>query len=147
MRGIPAKLVVIVAVSVLAGCGSRTTAPESIASSHYAGLPSGVSPSRAPYQLPIGSGVLGTWRGTRLELTVWGSGSCPPTPVRLVPRPPDAVEVTFSNAFGHAACTSDLSATTWVLDLPSTVGTSGTVLVHVRGGGVPRTDLTVRRAG
>jgi hypothetical protein len=84
--------------------------------------------------------VLGLWRDAVLELTVWGSGTCPPAPVRLVPRPPATVEVTFSTDYG-GACTADLAPTTWVLDLPPAVTGATALHVQVRGAGVPATDL------
>jgi hypothetical protein len=80
-----------------------------------------------------------------LEVTVFGSGTCPPTPVRLAATPPDAVEVGFSDDY-RGACSSDMTATTWVINLPTSVAGTAALTVRLRGDGVPATDLQLSRS-
>ena len=108
------------------------------------GVPSGMTPSVGPYEDPA-AGVLARWHDAVLEVTVWGSGSCPPTPVRKVDQPPAAVEIAFSNDYGDGPCTADRSPTTGCLTLPRTPGQT-TLSVKIRGDGVPQTDLQVTRS-
>jgi len=132
-------------VGLLLGCAPGHQPPRSVAASRYPGLPVDVTPPVAPYQDPAGNPI-GRWRGGVLELTVFGSGSCPPVPIRLDPRPPDAVEVTFSTDYGLGACTTDIAPTTWVLNVPASLAGSGTLAVRTRGDGVPQIELRLSRA-
>jgi hypothetical protein len=143
MKAIATRIPAVVLATVLVGCSAEHEQPRSVAASRYPGLPAGVTPSAEPYRVPGDGGPLGRWRDGVLELTVFGSGSCPPTPIRLTATPPDAVEVTFSDDY-DGACTTDLSPTTWVLDLPPSVDGVGTLTVRIRGGGVARTDLRLQ---
>jgi hypothetical protein len=131
-----------VVIAFLAACAPEQRTPQSVAASRYAGLPSGVTPSVGPYQDPA-AGILARWHDAVLEVTVFGSGTCPPTPVSKVDQPPGAVEITFSNDYGVGRCTADVAPTTWVLDLPATPGQPSTLTVKIRGSGVPHTDLQV----
>jgi hypothetical protein len=77
---------------------------------------------------------------------VWGSGSCPPTPVSKIDQPPAAVEITFSRDYGDSNCTADRSPTTWVLDVSAVPAGTATLTVKIRGNGVPNSDLQVTRS-
>jgi hypothetical protein len=145
MKGNATRILAIVIVSVLVGCAPEHQQPRSIAASRYPGLPAGVSLSPAPYRVPGDGEPIGRWRDGVLELTVFGSGTCPPTPVRLTAAPPDAVEVRFSADY-RGACSTDMAPTTWVVNLPPTVGGGGALTVRLRGDGVPETDLRLDRA-
>jgi hypothetical protein len=49
------------------------------------------------------------WRGATLELTLWGSGSCPTLPVALTVRGPATVEITVNGYYeDNRACTADM---------------------------------------
>jgi hypothetical protein len=144
MKANATRILAVVLATALVGCSAGHEQPRSIAASRYPGLPAGVTPSAEPYRVPGDGDPIGRWRDGVLELTVFGSGSCPPTPVRLTAAPPDAVEVSFSADY-DGVCTADLSPTTWVLDLPSSVGETGTLTVRIRGDGVRRTDLRLQR--
>jgi hypothetical protein len=144
MKANGTRILAVVLATVLVGCSAGHEQPRSIAASRYPGLPTGVTPSPEPYRVPGDGGPIGRWRDGQLELTVFGSGSCPPTPVRLTATPPDAVEVSFSNDY-DGACSADLSPTTWVLNLPSSVDGAGMLTVRIRGDGAPRTDLRLER--
>jgi hypothetical protein len=77
-------------------------------------------------------------------LTVFGSGTCPPAPVRLAAAPPDAVEVRFSDDY-RGGCSADIAPTTWVVKLPASVGAAATLTVRLRGDGIPETELHLGR--
>jgi len=145
MNALARRILSVALVGSLLGCAPGHQQPRSVAASRHPGLPADVTPPAAPYQDPA-TQPLGRWRDGVLELTVFGSGSCPPVPVRLHPRPPDAVEVTFSIDYGVGACTSDISPTTWILHLPASLGGSRTLAVRTRGDGVPQVELRLSRA-
>jgi hypothetical protein len=138
-------VVMAVVMATLVGCTPEERVPQSVAATGYPGLPSGVTPTRGPYEDPAAS-VLARWHDAVLEVTVWGSGSCPPTPVSKVDQPSAAVEITFSIDYGAGRCTADRAPTTWVLDMPATPDGPATLTVKIRGGGVPQTDLQVARS-
>jgi len=135
------RVLSVALVVLLVGCAPEHRQPRSVAASRYPGFPVDLTPPPASHPTPFGR-----WRGEVLELTVFGSGSCPPVPVRIEARPPDAVEVTFSTDYGVAACTADVSPTTWVLDLPLSLARTGTLAVRTRGDGVPPVELRLTRA-
>jgi hypothetical protein len=145
MKGNAARILAIVIVPVFVGCTPAHQQPRSIAASRYSGLPDGVSQSPAPYRLPGAGDPVGRWRDGVLELTVFGSGTCPPTPIQLAAVPPDAVEVHFSDDYRNG-CSADIAATTWVFNLPPSVDRAEALTVRLRGGGVPETDLRLDRA-
>jgi hypothetical protein len=131
------------AVAVVAGCSgpsSGTTGPKSIAVTHYRGLPPGTAPSR-----PVPSiGVNATWRDGRLDITTWGSGSCPGVPTRARARGEHAVEVTISADY-NGVCTADMAPTTSVIELPDGLAATGPLSVMVRGKGRGPVTITVPR--
>jgi hypothetical protein len=145
MKANARRVLAVVFVSLLAGCTAQHQQPRSIAASRYPGLPGGASPSSLPYRLPGDGDPVGRWRDGVLDLTVFGSGTCPPTPVQLVAAPPDAVEIRFSADY-RGTCSADMAATTWVLNLPASVDGAGTLTVRLRGDNVPETDLRLNRA-
>lgn len=85
------------------------------------------------------------WRGATIELTLWGSGSCPAVPVALVVRDPTTVEITVSADYGQRPCTADMVPTTSVLDLPDAVGGGVVLTVWLRGLGSTPVTLVVPR--
>jgi hypothetical protein len=95
---------------------------------HYRGVPPGTATARP---LPR-SGVNATWRDGRLEITTWGSGSCPGVPTRVRVRGQHAVEVTISADYS-GACTADLGPTTSVIEVPPGIAATGPLTVTVRG--------------
>src|SRR6266545_2604361 len=76
-------------MSGLVACSRSETRPVSIASTSYRGMPSDVA--SPPVEPGHASAV---WRGATIELTLWGSGSCPAVPVALVVRDPSASAAT-----------------------------------------------------
>jgi hypothetical protein len=125
--------------AVIVGCGSDESRPKSIAVSTYAGVASNAPSASAG---PIQSVVAG-WSGRRLELTTFGSGSCPAVPVALKAVDANTVEVTISGDY-TGSCSTDISPTTSVVDLPDTI-TAQTEL-NVRIHGALQADLRVPRA-
>lgn len=124
------------AVAGMVGCAAGAAGPKSIAVTQYRGFPSGAPPARPS----ASNDVSVAWLDGRLDITTWGSGSCPAVPTRLRTRGEHAVEVTISADYS-GACTADLSATTSVVELPSGVAAVGPLTVTVRGKG--RHPLTV----
>jgi hypothetical protein len=122
-------------------CGGDETRPKSIAATTYSGLPSG-----APTPTSPGSAVA-VWTGNTLELTLWGSGSCPAVPVAMKTVGPAAVEIVISTDYGNAACTTDLSPTTSVLRLPDAVTGSATLTVRIDRERAEPLELRVTKAG
>jgi hypothetical protein len=100
--------------------------PTSIASTSYPGIPSDRS---APPGGVGGPSVI--WRGTTLDLTLWGSGSCPAVPVALEVPDPATVEIAVDNDYG-GLCTADMAARTWVLEVPATVREAPVLTVLLR---------------
>jgi hypothetical protein len=138
------RLLALVLMTVVLGCGPAKTRPESIASTSYPGVPSGAPTPASPIRPGQAMGVLS---GQTLALTILGSGSCPAVPVALDVKNADTLEVTFSTDYGRAAaCTTNISPTTWVIDLPEAVGSSDSLTVHIRGDGVEQVDLPLRRS-
>jgi hypothetical protein len=129
-----------VAATGVAGCSSGTDGPKSIAVTHYRGLP----PRAVPTLPPPPSGVSATWRGGRLHITTWGSGSCPAVPTRARARGAHAVEVTISADYG-GVCTADLGPTTSVIEVPDGIAAAGPLTVTMRGGDRNPVTVTVPR--
>jgi hypothetical protein len=118
----------------LASCSGSTASSEPIVRSSYRGVAS-----------PAPSHEFGTPFAVRharsLELTVYGSGSCPAVPVAL--KVHDAtVEITMTD-HGGGVCTADMAATTWVIDLPASVPRGSAVTVQLRGLSGPPVTLVV----
>ena len=135
------SVLMLALLPVVVGCGPATKRPESIAASSYAGVPSGVPAAS------IGPGATSAvWTDGRLELTVYGSGSCPAVPVALSAPDADTVEITVSADYGVVACTADMSPTTWILEPPDAVDDAGTLTVKVYGYGASPVVLQVRRS-
>src|SRR6266545_4382111 len=99
-------------MSGLVACSRSETRPVSIASTSYRGMPSDVA--SPPVEPGHASAV---WRGATIELTLWGSGSCP----------------------------ADMVPTTSVLDLPDAVGGGVVLTVWLRGLGSTPVTLVVPR--
>jgi hypothetical protein len=136
------RVLALVLVAAVGGCGPARTRPDSIASTSYAGLPSNApTPSN-----PLPETVTGVLSASALSLTTMGSSSCPDVPVNLEVRDARTIEVTFSNDYGRGtACTTDFGATTSVLDLPEAVRGADSLTVHILGDGVPQVTLTLSR--
>lgn len=125
----------------LVACSSHApqpTPPHSIAVGHYRGVPpSAVTPSAVPTpQEPPGvpaGGVAAAWRNGRLELAIWGSGSCPAVPTGVKARGQHAIEVTISEDYGNGPCTADLGPTTSIIDVPDEIAEADPLTVTVRG--------------
>ena len=129
-----------VAVAGVSGCSSGPTGPKSIAVTHYRGIPPGAETARP---LPR-TGVNAAWRDGRLEITTWGSGSCPGVPTRARARGQHAVEVTISADYS-GVCTTDLSPTTSVIEVPAGIAATGPLTVTMRGDGRGPVVITVPR--
>jgi hypothetical protein len=128
------------AVAGMAGCSSSPAGPKSIAVTHYRGLPSGATPA-GPFPA---IGVNAAWRAGRLDITTWGSGSCPGVPTRARARGAHAVEVTISADYS-GACTADMAPTTSVVELPGGIAAAGPLTVLVRGKDRSLVTITVPR--
>jgi hypothetical protein len=107
-------ILVSVVMCTAVACSRPAPAPVSIAATTYRGLPSDAPTSRT---WPGGASAI--WRGATVELTLWGSSSCPVVPVALKVRDPATVEVTIDTGRQRVGdCTADMAATTSVLVLP-----------------------------
>lgn len=139
-------LAAALAVSAVAGCsgpeGESAHEPVSIASTQYRGMPSDASRSA-----PLIGNAIAIRRGNRLDLTLWGSGSCPPVPISLKASNPRTVEVTVSKDYGARACTADMAALTSVLDLPAVLDPGTPLTVRVLGLATDPVVLTARPQG
>jgi hypothetical protein len=124
----------------IAGCSSGPSGPKSIAVTHYRGLPPGATPPRPFPSLGVDAG----WRAGRLDVTTWGSGSCPAVPTRVRARGTHAVEVTISADYS-GACTADMAPTTFVVEPPSGIAAAGPLTVMVRGKERDPVTITVPR--
>jgi hypothetical protein len=123
-------------------CAGGETRPKSIAATTYSGLPSDAPTPTSP------SSAVAVWTGDTLELTLWGSGSCPAVPVAMKTPGPATVEITISTDYGGgAACTTDLSPTTSVLRLPDAVAGSATLTVRIDSERGDPVELRVTRSG
>ncbi|HEU5155694.1 MAG TPA: hypothetical protein VFU43_01775 [Streptosporangiaceae bacterium] len=131
-------LAVAAGLVLAVGCSPGTTSPKSIAVTHYRGLPPGVAPAQ------LSTGVNAVWRAGRLEITTWGSGSCPGVPTGLRARGAHALEVTISDDYS-GACTADLAPTTSVIEVPDGIASAGPLAVTVRGKGRSPINITVPR--
>jgi hypothetical protein len=135
-------------VCALAACGNdRDARPRSIAVATYRGVASG-APSRPA---DVAGTLLVVWTGNRLHLTLWGSGSCPAVPVALRAVGGDTVEITVSHDYGKGVCTTDMSPTTSVLELPAALIAASpgpaTLTVRVGGRGGEPSQVRVSRTG
>lgn len=122
-------ILVAVVMCTAVACSRPEPAPVSIAATTYRGLPSDAPTSRTG---PGGASAI--WRGATIELTLWGSSSCPAVPVALTVRDPASVEVKVDLGRGRAReCTADSAATTSVLGLPDGVGAGQVLTVWLVG--------------
>jgi hypothetical protein len=112
--------------------------PRSIASTSYIGAP-GDGPAAWARDTSA------VWRGATLDLTLWGSGSCPPVPVALVVWAQDTVEIAIDGRYGLRGCTADLSPRTSVLTVPGAVRDGAVLTVRLRYRLGPPLVLTVPR--
>jgi hypothetical protein len=115
MARLLAWILAAVSVCAVVACSRPEPGPPvSIAATSYRGLP-----SDAPTSPTLPGGASAIWRGATIELTLWGSSSCPAVPVALAVRDPATIEVTVDvGRQRRRACTTDISAITSVLVLP-----------------------------
>jgi hypothetical protein len=116
------------AVATVAGCGSHKT-PHSIAVETYRGYPKADPPMKAgirePTAVRIGS--------TRIALTFFGSGSCPPVPTSEKWISSTTLEVNVDDSY-PGACTSDEAATTSVISVLPRHLPAGSFVIRFTGG-------------
>lgn len=118
----------VAAFAVVAVSGACSAdAPESIAETHLAGVPSGV--------LADGIFVASHEDSRRINLVTTGSSSCPVLPVRMEWNPVDDVLlIGLGNPAGRdQPCSADMSPTTSVLRLPSEAPDAPDVTVVIDG--------------
>ncbi len=122
-------LACILATGVVLGAGACAGQPNA-ADRSYRGVvasPSvaptvsaGPSTTASPAQPPGLGTPLAGWveKPRRFGLTVWGSSSCPPVPIRIEATGPGRVTITFDEA-RERACTADLAPTTYEFTVPA----------------------------
>lgn len=96
------------------------------------GIPSHGLPSGSTHLPDAHHGSFVTWDGARrLNITTYGSGSCPALPTAV--RSKGEHQVVVRTTTREGACTADLSPTTSVIALPQGIDTSAAVSVDVDG--------------
>ena len=129
-----AALAVVLCVGACSGSGHSSVATAVVTQTR--GLPPGVS--EAPSALAAGNPKsFATWaQGHEIYVTTWGSGSCPRLPTSVKPSGAHDVQIKTAELSLHSgdnACTSDLTATTSTVTLPSGMDDTGSLTVNIDG--------------
>lgn len=128
----------VVGTCLVTGCGSsRSSVPVAspLVVRHFLGVPNAHSTPRCSVDLRGTAPPCAAWAGAgSIYVTTWGSGSCPniPISVRVAGRALLVIRTHDLVAPG-TPCTADLTATTSVLRLPTTIDATGSLAVQIDG--------------
>lgn len=143
MRAPAALLGAVLAAASLAACAGP---PESIGRNETRGVPKGAAGLSDGQTDPPHVAVAWT-EPAAVQVTTWGSGSCPTRPVSVELDAPDRVLVRVRRTEDAEACTDDLAPTTNTVDLPDGTDLTAPLQVAVGSGSGGPVRVTVTPPG
>ena len=140
----------VIATSFVVGCGSvpSSASASPMALAHHPGQPAGAKLVRAPSGLGwMDTAIWGDQHS--IAVVTWGSSGCPRYASRADAQSPNAinVQITGDRPPSGVSCTADLSPTTSVVPVPSSINLNDPVTVVIVDGEFGTTVVLQSRSG